>query len=120
MFGWIWRGLRTGVVTTRYPRGSVETVSRTVPRIDTGRLSIEDCAILDVACPTGALTCEVGGVPPYRAALILDYGRCISCAYCADALPDAVSMTTDFELAARDRADDRIVYTFRGENSGSD
>ncbi|MGH9055130.1 MAG: 4Fe-4S domain-containing protein [Acidimicrobiales bacterium] len=79
---WIWRGLREGVVTTRYParpddygpghRSSVRIVAG--PRIPAG-------AAVERLCPTGAIGSREG-------ALQVDRGRCILCGRCVDARPD--------------------------------
>lgn len=105
MLGWIARGLRTGVVTTSYPRSPAPSAVRTVPTILASALRPEQCRILADVCPTTALTCRGG-------ALILDYGPCISCGQCAAALPDVVSMTTDYELAAHGRDDLLTIFRF--------
>lgn len=104
MLGWIWRGLRTGVVTTAYPRQPLPLAGRTVPVITAERLRREHGPLLAAVCPSTALT--------YDGRLILDYGPCISCAYCAVALPEVVSMSQAYELAARSANDLRTIYHF--------
>lgn len=109
MFGWIVKGLRTGVLTTSYPRrGGPTSVGRTVPRINSEVLREADCRLLSDVCPTRALTCTSGT----ETQLVLDYASCISCERCALALPGVISMTEDFELAARDVQDLRTIYAF--------
>jgi Ni,Fe-hydrogenase III small subunit/Pyruvate/2-oxoacid:ferredoxin oxidoreductase delta subunit len=52
-------------------------------------------------CPTQAISIQDDGD---RRAVTVDYGRCVFCGLCADAgLDQAVRITQDFELAARDR-----------------
>lgn len=105
MFGWIGKGLRTGIVTTRYPYAAPEFQTLTVPTIDWKQLRPESCLLLATVCPTGALSTDDTGT-----ALRLNYGRCISCGFCAGALPNVARMTDEIELAARDRADLTITY----------
>jgi Ni,Fe-hydrogenase III small subunit/ferredoxin len=84
---WILRGLRNGIVTSRYPRqpddygqgfrGSVTTVARAGPESPYAAHG----ARLTSLCPTGAITVEDGRVS-------VDRGRCILCGRCVAARPD--------------------------------
>ncbi|HEY8745458.1 MAG TPA: 4Fe-4S binding protein [Chloroflexota bacterium] len=104
MLGWIWRGLRTGVLTTRYPAGcpqgadSLPPVFRGRPVIDQARwrAGAGDAAV--AICPTQALQAAPEG-------LRLDLSRCIQCGLCAAVCPEAIQMRPDFELAARQQPD---------------
>jgi Ni,Fe-hydrogenase III small subunit/ferredoxin len=90
---WVTRGLRDGIVTTRYPgrpddygqdfRGSVEVT-------DTARSGGYRRGGVSVTglCPTGAIQEKDGAVA-------LDQGRCIVCARCVSARPDAFSFGAD-------------------------
>lgn len=79
---WVSRGLREGIVTTRYPsrldgygerwRGAVAVVPPAVPTDNTGVAGL---------CPSGAIA-EVG------AEISLDRGRCILCGRCVEERPD--------------------------------
>lgn len=99
MFGWIWRGVRTGVLTTRYPTrpDGLPPAYRGRPVIDQRRLRDGGAAAAAV-CPTQALEAMPHG-------LRLDLGRCIQCGLCAEVCPEAIALVPDFELAARERTD---------------
>ncbi len=104
MLGWIWRGIRTGVLTTHYPAGrpqgadSLPHAYRGRPVIDQARCraGAGDAAV--AICPTQALQATPAG-------LRLDLGRCIQCGLCAEVCPEAIQMRPDFELAARQQPD---------------
>jgi Ni,Fe-hydrogenase III small subunit/ferredoxin len=84
---WILRGLRNGIVTSRYPRrpddygpgfrGSVSTVAPAGPESP----SVGNRAGLTGLCPTGAIAVEQGRVN-------VDRGRCILCGRCVAVRPD--------------------------------
>ncbi|HVA58913.1 MAG TPA: NADH:ubiquinone oxidoreductase, partial [Mycobacteriales bacterium] len=92
---WVLRGLRDGVVTSRYPRyddgypptwhGAVEVLPHEGPPAELGKL-----------CPTGAIEVEDGQVR-------LDRGRCILCARCVTARPDVFGFTAAFQTAGLSR-----------------
>ncbi len=96
---WITRGLRHGVVTSRYPRradgyggdfsGSI-AVTREV--IDATRMA--RCV---AQCPTGAIT--VGPDGP-----AVDRGSCIHCGRCVEAAPEVFSYSPGVETARTRRA----------------
>lgn len=115
MRAWMLRGLRTGIVATKYPRTRPDTASRTVPRIDPTLLQRADCVRLAEVCPTAALSCLA---EPAETKLVLDYGKCICCGLCAEGVSAAVTMSHDFELAAHDRRDLRTEYVFREADRG--
>jgi ferredoxin len=96
---WFIRGIRRGVVTTRYP-ARPDASARFLPappafrphaltRVTAGRLA--------AACPTGALRLD-------DRALVYDVGRCTACGRCAAEAPDAVQSSGEFELAATVRS----------------
>lgn len=91
---WFARGLRRGVVTSRYPDqpdGSsvhLPTPPAFRPAALTGLVADELCAV----CPSGALRRD-GNV------LIYDVGACTACGRCAEAAPAAVVPSGEFELA---------------------
>jgi Ni,Fe-hydrogenase III small subunit/ferredoxin len=82
---WVLRGLRNGVLTTRWParpdpnadgwRGPATVLN---PGLCTGG---PDGAGLELLCPTGAISHRADGVA-------LDQGRCICCGRCVAARPD--------------------------------
>lgn len=108
---WVTRGLRDGVVTTRYPhkpdgyggsfRGSVQLVSLPDPPEEPrggtpdppGRASLEEPTSI---CPTGAIRAGESGVE-------LDRGKCILCGRCVTARPDLFRFDPDFEVASLHR-----------------
>jgi Ni,Fe-hydrogenase III small subunit/ferredoxin len=84
---WVTRGLRNGIVTSRYPRrpddyghsfGASVTV---VPPARAESLYSADGADLAGLCPTGAITDQ-------DRRLRVDQGRCILCGRCVAARPD--------------------------------
>lgn len=91
---WIWRGLRHGVVTTRYPR-------RPDDYGPTYRAGVDvvgahgwpgDSDELTETCPTGAIGVSAEGVS-------LDRGRCILCGRCVDRWPERFRSSPGVELA---------------------
>ncbi len=119
IFSWIQRGLRTGVLTTRYP-AAIEHLPedfRGRPVLDASRCqAVRGCDACVQICLPGALALQNNGdgttqEPDRR--LILDYGRCIQCGLCVTACPTgALHMTADYELATKDREDLRMVTVF--------
>jgi hydrogenase-4 component H len=101
-FGWVLEGLRTGVVTTKYPArpdASTEQL-RIRPLLFVERCQAASrCDACIHACLPEALALEqVEG----SLALTLDLGRCIGCGLCAATCPnDAITMSSDVELAVR-------------------
>src|SRR5690348_10038138 len=100
--GWVIEGLRTGVVTTRYPArpdASADTL-RIRPLLFAERCqAAAGCDACIHACLPQALALEQS---EGRQALTLDLGRCIGCDLCATVCPeDAITMISDVELAVR-------------------
>jgi hypothetical protein len=102
MASWFLRGLRRGVVTTRYPsRGEPSTVLLPTPPAFHPRLLTE--ALVDemvAACPSAALT-RTGDVLRY------DVGACTTCGRCAAIAGPAAEPSGLIELAATAR--DQLV-----------
>ncbi|HWR52498.1 MAG TPA: NADH-quinone oxidoreductase subunit NuoB [Bryobacteraceae bacterium] len=88
---------RTGTVTAAYPQrpAAVSEHFRGRPHFDFERWN--DARPAAAACPTGAIAIEEAAT---SRRVIVDYGRCNFCGLCAGA---AVTVTQDFELAARSR-----------------
>lgn len=93
---WALRGLREGVVTTRYPRrpdGYGDGFRATVSLSPGGREPGAGRAVDPGLCPTGAIS-----APP-EGAVRLDRGRCILCGRCVAAHPELFRFDPDFEVA---------------------
>jgi len=96
---WFARGLRRGVVTTRYPArpdGSAAALP-TPPAFRPGQLTDEVADRIVEVCPSAALA-RRGEI------LIFDAGACTACGRCAEAAPDAVTSSREFELATTARS----------------
>jgi formate hydrogenlyase subunit 6/NADH:ubiquinone oxidoreductase subunit I len=95
---WFARGLRRGVVTTRYPARPDDSAAclPTPPAFRPHHLTRETAERLVAACPGTALRREGD-------TLIFDAGACTACGRCAEAAPAAVTSSGQFELAATDR-----------------
>jgi Ni,Fe-hydrogenase III small subunit/formate hydrogenlyase subunit 6/NADH:ubiquinone oxidoreductase subunit I len=100
MFKILDKALRTGTVTTSYPKGGAKTPAnlRGRPAFDLAKW--RDARPAADACPTGAIAIADAG---RMRSVTVDYGRCTFCGECAAASADVVRMTTEFELATRDR-----------------
>ena len=96
---WFVRGLRRGVVTTRYPARPEPSAADlpTPPVFRAQRLDADLADRLCEVCPSRALRRE-GGV------LIFDVGACTACGRCREAAPEAVTASGEFELATTVRA----------------
>jgi hydrogenase-4 component H len=123
VFSWIRRGLRTGIVTTRYPAEQEHLPAgfRGKPALDATRCQADQgCDACVQVCLPAALklstvsgTNGVGAMPENRQQLRLDYAGCIMCGLCVAACPPgALSMSADYELAGRHCEDLRLVTLF--------
>ena len=92
---WVLRGLRDGVVTTRWParpddyadtwRGPARPLPGNLSSDPAAALSSDpgaDPDTLETLCPTGAITAEHGGN------VRVDQGKCILCGHCVAERPD--------------------------------
>jgi hypothetical protein len=95
---WFLRGLRRGVVTTRYPRQPDPSVTLlpTPPAFRARLLTPELAEELVSCCPSGALQREPGG-------LRYDVGACTTSGRCRQVAGRAVIPSGMVELAALDR-----------------
>jgi len=96
---WFLRGLRRGVVTTRYPArpdGSAEHLP-TPPAFHPQALTRHVADDLVALCPSGALRRDDD-------TLLYDVGKCTACGRCAAEAPDVATPSGEFELAATDRS----------------
>jgi len=99
MPSWFIRGLRRGVVTTRYPARPEPSAALlpTPPAFRPDRLTAAAADAMVAVCPSAALRRD-------GAALIFDAGTCTACGRCAEVAPGAVTRSGAFELAARARS----------------
>ncbi|HEY3957717.1 MAG TPA: hypothetical protein VGM53_30485 [Streptosporangiaceae bacterium] len=96
---WFLRGLRRGVVTTRYPARPDASAADlpTPPRFRADRIPGELAEQLTAVCPSQALHRE-GDV------LVYDVGSCTCCGRCEQIAPTALEPSGQFELAATVRS----------------
>jgi hypothetical protein len=96
---WFARGLRRGIVTTRYPARPDPSAAGlpTPPAFRTGMIDHQLADRLAAVCPSRALHRD-GDV------LVFDVGRCTACGRCREAAPGAVTPSGEFELAGTSRA----------------
>jgi dissimilatory sulfite reductase (desulfoviridin) alpha/beta subunit len=95
---WFLRGLRRGVVTTRYPV-RIDPWLATLPTPPAFRPDLLTAALAErlvVLCPSRALTTD-------GLALTLDIGACTACGRCLNAAGAAAAPSGEFELAATAR-----------------
>jgi ferredoxin len=95
---WFVRGLRRGVVTTRYP-ARVDAWAAGLPSppaFSSHRLTAERAEAMARACPSGALRRD-------GQALVLDLGMCTACGRCAEVGGDAVTSSGETLLATPSR-----------------
>jgi formate hydrogenlyase subunit 6/NADH:ubiquinone oxidoreductase subunit I len=124
---WLVKGLRTGIVTTRYP-AKPETQPaawRGRPVLDPGACRAADgCAACVAVCLPRALRLEpvpVDGDDGPARQLVLDYGRCIMCGLCVPACPaGALRMEPDYELAVAAADDLLVTVTWEPPRGGND
>ena len=96
---WFARGLRRGVVTTRYPARSDGSAAflPTPPAFRPRQLTRQTADRLVAVCPSMALRRQDD-------VLIFDVGACTACGRCVEAAPDAVTPSGEFELATTGRS----------------
>jgi formate hydrogenlyase subunit 6/NADH:ubiquinone oxidoreductase subunit I len=92
---WFVRGLRRGVVTTRYPAGPDPSARflPVPPAFRAAAMTRQTAEALVRICPSAALTLAAG-------ALVFDAGACTACGRCRALAPEAVVPGDEFELAA--------------------
>ncbi|MEV7502302.1 NADH:ubiquinone oxidoreductase [Streptomyces sp. NPDC093018] len=97
---WFWRGLREGVVTTRYP-GRPDPYAHALPAaisVRTGASPVTPAEAREL-CPTGAITAD-----PHSGAARVDRGRCILCGRCTRSRPDVFTAGYGAETAVLARS----------------
>ncbi len=121
MFSWIRKGLRTGILTTRYPAAHDRMPEgfRGRPVIDPARcLAGQGCSACVALCLPSALYLTradngTGEAHAPAASLTLDIGRCVMCGLCIDACPaDALRMVEEYELAVTNQEDLRVTASY--------
>ena len=106
MTKWVWKGLRSGVKTTQYPKKA-----ETAPGISPGRPSVGSfydpkiARILTELCPTNAI-CDHGSH------LIVKQERCIHCMRCADGNSRGIEWENSYEWAQFVDKEDRLPSSF--------
>lgn len=129
VLSWLRRGLRTGVLTTRYPavHEHLPDGFRGRPVLDANRCRADQgCDACIQVCLPGALNLvdivnksEIESRGEEVQQLTLDYTRCIMCGLCVTSCPaDALRMTEDYELAANERRDLRLITLFAPASEG--
>ena len=95
---WFVRGLRRGVVTTRYPARPDESAAwlPTPPAFWSRQLTREAADRMVAACPGPALSRR-------NDILVFDVGTCTACGRCAEAAPNVVAPSQEWELATSAR-----------------
>ncbi|OGF55775.1 MAG: hydrogenase [Candidatus Fraserbacteria bacterium RBG_16_55_9] len=90
--------LQTGRVTIPYPSKPDEPPDGFLgkPVIDFAKADLEKLRVAESVCPTRAISIETDGA---KSTVRLSYASCIFCGRCAEAYPEAIAMTTEFELA---------------------
>jgi hypothetical protein len=96
---WFARGLRRGVVTTRYPArpDSSAAFLPAPPAFRPRQLTRQTADRLIAVCPSTALSRQDD-------VLVFDAGARTACGRCAEAAPRAVTSSGEFELAATARS----------------
>jgi Ni,Fe-hydrogenase III small subunit/ferredoxin len=100
---WILRGLRDGVVTTRWPaRPDPDAAAGRGPATVVDPLPADAGEWLDQICPTGAISRAAGAGA--NASVRLDQGKCVQCGRCVTARPDVFGWSEGPALAALSRS----------------
>jgi Ni,Fe-hydrogenase III small subunit/ferredoxin len=97
MLAWIARGLRKGIVTSRYPRHPEPLLPGFRARVEVADAERGN-AELERLCPTGAIGVSGDG------RVALDRGLCILCGVCVAAEPERFRFASEWETASRRRA----------------
>jgi Ni,Fe-hydrogenase III small subunit/formate hydrogenlyase subunit 6/NADH:ubiquinone oxidoreductase subunit I len=108
MFETLRQSLKTGVVTTGYPKTPAEISRRARGKPEISWTKWSDARPAAAVCPTAAITCcdsNDGRVAT------LDLGKCIFCGLCAEA-DSAIRMTSQCELAASSREALRVIAKY--------
>lgn len=93
---WVLRGLREGVVTTRYPKKADDYGTSFKASVSLRTPGTLHSGVLPGLCPTGAIEVRAEEIT-------LDRGRCILCGRCVAARPDLFTFEPSPEVASLDR-----------------
>ncbi len=120
---WIPRGLREGVVTSRYPRRPDGYGPEFLGHVDVAGDSPDELATLAAAaaaCPTGAIAVDTdksaGGTSISATGVRLDRGRCVLCGRCVALAPRTFRAAPGFETATFGR-NALVVPTGAGDDA---
>ena len=106
MFKILQKTVSTGIVTVNYPAEPANISERFRGRPSFDFEKWKDARPAAEVCPTGAISLADKGA---ARKVTVDYGLCIFCGLCAEASPEAVRITPEFELATSDRRN--LVFT---------
>jgi Ni,Fe-hydrogenase III small subunit/ferredoxin len=93
---WVLRGLRNGVVTTRYPTRADDYADEFPGAVEVQDPAMDPGPGVARICPTDAISHQDGHIT-------LDRGRCINCGACVAAYPHVFSTGRGSETARLDR-----------------
>jgi len=111
MASWFYRGLRRGIVTTRYPKQLDEwaTTLPSPPAFHSERLTVELVDQLVASCDSGALSRD-------ERQLRVDLGRCTGCGRCLQAAGGAAKASGEPLLASLTRQALIKIVPIRGRS----
>lgn len=110
---WVLRGLRNGVVTTRYPARPDAYADGFAGAVQVRQPAREVDGDLAGVCPTGAIEDRAGQVR-------VDRGRCILCGACVAAAPEVFSWTRGSQTARPSRRALVVPEELREDEEGLD
>ncbi len=114
MFETLRQSLKTGVITSSYPRTPPETSSQARGKPEIDWANWKDARPAAAICPTGAISYE--DADGHRTAR-LDLAECIFCGLCAEA-DQAIRMTSVCELAVEQRGELATSATYKLRSDG--
>ena len=90
---WVLRGLRNGVVTSRWPRRPDRYYDEFAAGVDVIGGADGARRVLDEARAAGRRLCPTDAITAASGEVTLDRGRCILCGRCVDTAPDVFAWT---------------------------
>ena len=115
MFETLRQSLKTGVVTTDYPRTPPEISGQARGKPQINWADWKDARSAAAICPTGAISCQDS---EGKRIARLDLGECIFCGLCAE-VDTAIRMTNLCELAVTHRAQLATSATYKLRPDGA-